>query len=224
MRPVEILQNTFSDQTRCIAQLRPGVSFPLSALRFLDSRALPPGMRRHRGRPLRVVPRVLVHHVLLDPQTHENHGQQRRRRARRRWRRHVLHARSRLLWLSIVSNDDPSPSFSAAAVAVPAQQQAPAQQVMNQPVRGPPQADAAGAQRKKAAPGAGGMLGDMMNPMALPMGAALFAFVGAVLILVGTHGMFKLDPYDYYYGRGDGTSIGLLDTVTARRPLSDLAF
>ena len=125
---------------------------------------------------------------------------------------------------SIVSNDDPSPSFSAAAVAVPAQQQAPAQQVMNQPVRGPPQADAAGAQRKKAAPGAGGMLGDMMNPMALPMGAALFAFVGAVLILVGTHGMFKLDPYDYYYGRGDGTSIGLLDTVTARRPLSDLAF
>ena len=35
--PVKILQNTFSDQKiRCIAQLRPGVSFPLSALRFLD--------------------------------------------------------------------------------------------------------------------------------------------------------------------------------------------
>ena len=34
--PVEILQNTFSDRTRCIAQLRPGSSFPLSAPRFLD--------------------------------------------------------------------------------------------------------------------------------------------------------------------------------------------
>ena len=98
-------------------------------------------MRRHRGRPLRVVPRVLVHHVLLDPQTHENHGQQRRRRARRRWRRHVSQ-RSQQVWL--LYNDDPSPPFSAAAVAVPAQQQAPAQQVMvnTQPVRGPPQADA----------------------------------------------------------------------------------
>ena len=34
--PVEILQNTFSDRARCIAQLRPGSSFLLSALRFLD--------------------------------------------------------------------------------------------------------------------------------------------------------------------------------------------
>ena len=34
--PVNILQNTFSDRTRCIAQLRPGSSFLLSALRFLD--------------------------------------------------------------------------------------------------------------------------------------------------------------------------------------------
>ena len=35
-KPVEILRNTFSDRTRCSAQLRPGSSFPLSALRFLD--------------------------------------------------------------------------------------------------------------------------------------------------------------------------------------------
>ena len=35
-KPVEILQNTFSDRTRCIAQLRPGSSFLLSALRFFD--------------------------------------------------------------------------------------------------------------------------------------------------------------------------------------------
>ena len=34
--PVNIVQNTFSDRARCIAQLRPGSSFPLSALRFLD--------------------------------------------------------------------------------------------------------------------------------------------------------------------------------------------
>ena len=32
--PVEILQNIFSDRTRCIAQLRPGCSFLLSAPRF----------------------------------------------------------------------------------------------------------------------------------------------------------------------------------------------
>ena len=35
-QPVEILRNTFSDRTRCIAQLRPGPSFLLSVLRFLD--------------------------------------------------------------------------------------------------------------------------------------------------------------------------------------------
>ena len=35
-QPVEILQNTFSDRTHCIAQLRPGSSFLLSVLRFLD--------------------------------------------------------------------------------------------------------------------------------------------------------------------------------------------
>ena len=35
-RPVEILRNTFSDRTRRIAQLRPGSSFLLSVLRFLD--------------------------------------------------------------------------------------------------------------------------------------------------------------------------------------------
>ena len=34
LRPVKILQNTFSDRARCIAQLRPGSSFLLSALRF----------------------------------------------------------------------------------------------------------------------------------------------------------------------------------------------
>ena len=34
--PVNILQNTFSDRARCVAQLRPGSSFLLSALRFLD--------------------------------------------------------------------------------------------------------------------------------------------------------------------------------------------
>ena len=38
--PVEILQNTFSDRTRRIAQLRPGSSFLLSALRFLDRKQL----------------------------------------------------------------------------------------------------------------------------------------------------------------------------------------
>ena len=36
VQPVGFLQNTFSDRTRCIAQLRPGSSFLLSALRFLD--------------------------------------------------------------------------------------------------------------------------------------------------------------------------------------------
>ena len=36
LEPVEILQNTFSDRTRCIAQLRPGSSFLRSAPRFLD--------------------------------------------------------------------------------------------------------------------------------------------------------------------------------------------
>ena len=35
-QPVEILRNTFSDRTHCIARLRPGSSFPLSALRFFD--------------------------------------------------------------------------------------------------------------------------------------------------------------------------------------------
>ena len=35
--PVNILQNTFSDRTHCVAQLRPGSSSLLSALRFLDS-------------------------------------------------------------------------------------------------------------------------------------------------------------------------------------------
>jgi len=34
--PVNILRNTFSDRARCIAQLRPGSSFLLSAPRFLD--------------------------------------------------------------------------------------------------------------------------------------------------------------------------------------------
>ena len=34
--PVNFLQNTFSDRTHYIAQLRPGSSFLLSALRFLD--------------------------------------------------------------------------------------------------------------------------------------------------------------------------------------------
>ena len=34
--PVEILQNTISDRTHCIAQLRPGSSFLLSVLRFFD--------------------------------------------------------------------------------------------------------------------------------------------------------------------------------------------
>ena len=34
--PVNILQNTFSDRARCVAQLRPGSLFLLSALRFLD--------------------------------------------------------------------------------------------------------------------------------------------------------------------------------------------
>ena len=34
--PVNILQNTFSDRTHCIAQRRPASSFLLSALRFLD--------------------------------------------------------------------------------------------------------------------------------------------------------------------------------------------
>ena len=32
---VKILQNTFSDRARCVAQLRPGSSFLLSALKFL---------------------------------------------------------------------------------------------------------------------------------------------------------------------------------------------
>ena len=35
-QPVKIPQNTFSDRTRCSAQLRPGASFLRSALRFLD--------------------------------------------------------------------------------------------------------------------------------------------------------------------------------------------
>ena len=35
-RPVEILRNTFSDRTRCITRLRPGSSFLLNVLRFLD--------------------------------------------------------------------------------------------------------------------------------------------------------------------------------------------
>ena len=35
-KPVNFLQNTFSDRTHCIAQLRPGSSFLLSVLRFLD--------------------------------------------------------------------------------------------------------------------------------------------------------------------------------------------
>ena len=34
--PVNFLQNTISDRTRCIAQLRPASSFLLSVLRFLD--------------------------------------------------------------------------------------------------------------------------------------------------------------------------------------------
>ena len=38
--PVEILQNTFSDRTHCIAQLRPASSFLRSALRFLDRSAI----------------------------------------------------------------------------------------------------------------------------------------------------------------------------------------
>ena len=40
-QPVEILQNTFSDRTHCIAQLRSGSSFLLSALRFLEGAAVP---------------------------------------------------------------------------------------------------------------------------------------------------------------------------------------
>ena len=36
VQPVNFLQNTFSDRTRCIAQLRPGSSFLLSVLRFFD--------------------------------------------------------------------------------------------------------------------------------------------------------------------------------------------
>ena len=39
MEPVEILPNTISDRTRCLAQLRPGASFLLSAPRFLDRRS-----------------------------------------------------------------------------------------------------------------------------------------------------------------------------------------
>ena len=34
LQPVKLLQNTVSDRARCIAQLRPGSSFLLSALRF----------------------------------------------------------------------------------------------------------------------------------------------------------------------------------------------
>ena len=44
--PVKILQNTFSDRTRCIAQLRPGSSFLLSAPRFLDRGVLTTENRR----------------------------------------------------------------------------------------------------------------------------------------------------------------------------------
>ena len=47
--PVNILRNTFSDRARCIAQLRPGSSFLLSAPRFLDrTRSLLDGVRTKR--------------------------------------------------------------------------------------------------------------------------------------------------------------------------------
>ena len=40
LKPVKILQNTFSDRAPCIAQLRPGSSFLRSALRFFDRKVM----------------------------------------------------------------------------------------------------------------------------------------------------------------------------------------
>ena len=62
LRPSNFLRNTFSDQTRCIAQLRPGSSFLLSVLRFLDrmdrAAGLPHGRERDEtgARPERFGP------------------------------------------------------------------------------------------------------------------------------------------------------------------------